>query len=50
MNKFKVIREERHSQIIEADNYGEASDKANELASDVTTYECCISQEIREIE
>ena len=49
MKKFMVIWEERHTAIIEAENYKEAHEHANELDSDGTTYECCIDQIIKEI-
>ena len=49
MKKFKITWEERHSEIIEAKNYEEAQEKANELDSDATTYESCIDQYIKEI-
>ena len=49
MKKFKVIWEERHSTIIEANNREEAQDLANELDSDCSTYECCVDQSIEEV-
>ena len=48
MPKFKVIWEEQHSKIVEAENYEDAQEKANELDSDATSYLCCLDQTITE--
>lgn len=48
MKKFKITWEERHSTTVEAENYEDAQEKANELDSDATTYESCIDQTIEE--
>lgn len=49
MKKYKVVWEERHTAIVEANNDEEAQERANELNSDCTTYECCIDQTIEEL-
>ena len=49
MKKYQITWEERHRTIIEAENLEEAQEKANELDSDATTYECCIDQNIEEV-
>lgn len=50
MKKFEITWEERHKAIIEAENYEEAYEKAQELDSSYETYQERVHQEVAELE